>query len=210
MSTLKSIPELYQSLKRDTTVLKHCIVEDTHGGYYMFDKPEACHIISTAIHKKWDNFNKFSEENKQTLLTYHENCFKKPVPKDQSLVETAVYVWYYLADHAVDRTERTPVTSSGRVSTILARQYFVGAVTEGVGDLKTPQALKCLDLFRRALKEHGEDTGEANRVIRHITEDHLKKFVTDNGGELKTRQDPWRIFQYYRPNLIAAKLIKTK
>lgn len=40
------------------------------------------------------------------------------------------------------------------------------------------------------------------------TEDELKEVFAKCGERLKTRQDPWRIFAYYRPRLVAAKACK--
>jgi hypothetical protein len=204
---IKSIPEVYQGLKQETSWLKNCIVEDVHGGYYMFSKPEDNHIIKTAVNKIWPNFEAFEKENKQTLLTYHANLFKKEPPKDQSLTETALWTWWKIISLAVDRTERTPVTSSGRVSNLLGRKYFLGESKDD-SSIKTPQAKACLTLFKAGLAAKGTDAGEPGKVIRHITEEALKTYVIENAATLKTRQDPWRIFQYYRPNLLNAKLIR--
>lgn len=40
------------------------------------------------------------------------------------------------------------------------------------------------------------------RSAPEFKEDELKEFVVKNGFMLNTKQDPWRIFQYYRSNLI--------
>lgn len=39
------------------------------------------------------------------------------------------------------------------------------------------------------------------------TEAQLRAKVAERAEELKTRQDPWRIFQYYRPMLVKAGVI---
>lgn len=210
MSNIKSIPELYQGLTRSSEITKHCIVEDVHGGFYRFDKPEAIHIVKQAIQKVWPNFDAFEKENKQTVLAYHEDkrIFGKPAPKDQSHTDTASWVWYKIASIAADRTPQVIRTESGRKSTISSRKYFIGAVPEGTGDLKTPQALACIKLFRAALVKHGEKTGDPGKEITHISEEKLKLHIDENAADLKTRQDPWRIFQYYRKDLLNAKLIR--
>ena len=40
------------------------------------------------------------------------------------------------------------------------------------------------------------------RSAPEFKEDELKDFIVKNGFMLNTKQDPWRIFQYYRSNLI--------
>jgi hypothetical protein len=212
-----SIPEIYQGLNRDTARLKTCIVVDVHEGYYRFDKPEACHIIKSAIHACWATFDKFSEEPKQTILTRHANLFGAEPPEGQDLVTTAVYTYYKMCDLAVDRTIVTPRAASGRVAKILNCVYTEGECVEGFADLKTPQALACVRIFRdtiRAKQDTDVKTAEDTKVplpaeyIPRLTEAELQAAVANRASELKTRQDPWRIFQYYRANLISAKILR--
>lgn len=203
-----SIPAEYQGLNRDTKFLKVCICEDVHGGFYMFEKPEAIHIVKEARQKVWANFDAFEKENKQTLLAYHENLFKKPAPKDQSLVETASWCWYKIISLAVDRLPIQARSNTGRVSQILKRDYFLGTSTDDSG-IKTPQAKACLRLFKEALEKIGTKSGEPGKEVLTVTEENLRKYIEENASALHTKQEPWRIFQYYRPNLINAKLIRT-
>jgi hypothetical protein len=58
--------------------------------------------------------------------------------------------------------------------------------------------MACLKIF--------EDSMDTEKHT--ISEKDLKDAVIKRAAELKTRQDPWRIFQYYRPQLIQAKLIR--
>ena len=208
MSTTKSIPTIYQGLNRDVSILKHCIIEDVHGGFYRFDSPEACHILKEAVQKSWSSFDAFSNENKQTLLTYHENLFKVEANKKMDLTEVASWCWYKIASLAVDRTTKVPTTSEGRKSTILNCKYFAGETVEGTGDVKTYQAIQCIKLFRQALETKGTLSGEPGKEVRSITEGDLKTYVEENAAELKTRQEPWRIFQYYRTKLINNKILR--
>ena len=52
-----------------------------------------------------------------------------------------------------------------------------------------PQARICLELF----EEQGVD---------EVSEADMMRIVDENQDRLRTRQNPWRIFQYYRPRLI--------
>jgi len=215
---IKSIPNIYQIIvNRDPAHLKLCLVEDVHEGLYLFDKPEECHIITSAIAHKWSNHDAFEAENKQTLLARHANAFKSEPPKDQSLRETSVWLWYYYCQIAVDRTKNTLRAESGRKSTILSSKYMLGETLEGNGDLRTPQAITCLKIFRETINARQDaDTTAATAANvplptnyePTLTEEELRKAICDRAAELHTKQDPWRIFQYYRPNLISSKLVR--
>ena len=203
----KSIPEIYQGLDRNTELLKYCIVEDIHGQFFGYKTAAENNIVTPAVQKKWDNWEKFNDEGQSTIMTYHANLFDAEPPKDQALVLTSTYVWYKLFEHIENKNAfnqtRIP-TRAGRKSTIGNSEYRRGE--PGTGTLKTPQALASLKLFDKALEKDGTDHEEG----RVITEDKLRKYIEDNAAELRTRQDPWRIFQYYRPQLIEQKLIKRR
>lgn len=215
---VKSIPDIYSTVtNRDTARLKQCVVEDVHGGLYRFDNPGANHILKEAVRKCWANQDAFDAENKQTILAYHEQCFKAEPPKDQDLTTTSVWTWYRLCELAVDRTTQVTRTAEGRKSSILSSTYVMGELAEGNGDLKTPQAIACAKIFRETLAKvqlAAVTAAEASKVplpkdyMPKLTEAELKQAITDRASELHTRQDPWRIFQYYRSGLIAAKILK--
>lgn len=214
VATAPSIPEIYQGITRDASRQHHCIVEDTHGNFFRFNTPQENHIVTEAVQKVWPNFNKFSDENKATLLTYHQNLFKAEPPKDQDLVTTAVYTWFKICDIATDRTAKTPVNAdTGRKSNISTRKYFPGEITND-NEVKTPQAIACFRIFKDALNaKTATDTKDMPEDIKKnytpfLTEAELKQAIINRAGELHTRQDPWRIFQYYRPTLIRVKVLK--
>jgi len=209
--TKKSTPEMYVGLVQDARNVNRCLMEDVDLNYTLcdsFSQIEAMksyeELVKPTIGKVWKNFNEFEEKvNEQTALTYHEQLFGKNPPDKQELVTTKLLVWHKLCSTAKNNltnqsgTPKDPET--GRKSTILNSVYTRGEITEGTADIKTYQALKCLELFRNCIGEREE-----------ITEGELKQYVIDHADVLKTRQDPWRIFQYYRPTLIKAKLIRRK
>lgn len=81
------------------------------------------------------------------------------------------------------------------VSGISNSKYSLGASKEIA--IKTPQARVCYEILLECLKGK-----------RECTEAELKAKVEEQGVRLKTRQPAWRIFQYYRPQLIQAGLVK--
>lgn len=191
-------PEIYKSLVMSKEFLTRCIAEDHHHAFFVFPTPQDCHLVAQGIHKKWANFEEFRKEGTQTMLAYHDELFKALPPKGQDLEITFMNTWFAMYAVATKRIpEAVPRTESGRKSTIGTRKYFLGEVKEGFADVVTSQAKACLTIVRDAVKESGE-----------VTEENLKSLINQRASELKTRQDPWRIFQYYRPTLIKAKLIK--
>jgi hypothetical protein len=208
----KSTPDCYVGLVSDPKNLRRCLIEDNNMVYSLFENPHTLEslqsyeaMIKPEIAKRWNNFDHFVETvNEQTLLCYHENLFSVPVPKKQDLIVTQLHVWHKMCSLCKNTyfanmigTPKDPTTQ--RKSTILTCVYSPGEVTEGAADIKTFQALKSLQLFRDCLLDRTE-----------VTEGELKQYVIDRADVLKTRQDPWRIFQYYRPQLIAAKLLRRK
>lgn len=210
-TTAKSTPEIYIGLISDSANLRRCLIEDVDSNYSLFENGKQLEglksyevLIKPTIAKRWDSFNQFEETvNEQTALTLHENLFGKNPPEGQDLVTTKLHVWHKLCTTAKNNltdktgTQTDPVTN--RKSTILNCVYMPGEITEGTADVKTYQALKCLELFRDCIGDREE-----------VTEGELKQYVIDHADILKTRQEPWRIFQYYRPTLIKAKLMRRK
>ena len=62
-----------------------------------------------------------------------------------------------------------------------------------------PQARAIIDLIEELVKPLNEPV---------IMELELKQFIEKNREKLDTRQDPWRIFQYYRGRLIASGFLR--
>ena len=197
--------EIYQGL--DITKNQNaCVVEDVHSLFYIFDNPSSIHILKEARLKVWDGIGVFMDQGKQTILCYHENLFKCNPDKSLNPVKISQYTWAKIVSLAVDRRSVHTPTQNGRKSTIGLCEYR--ATSElGEGQLKTPQAKACIKLFREVL---ASDKATATDTDRFVTEEVLRQYIIDHAAELHTKQDPWRIFQYYRPNLITEKLITRK
>ena len=209
----KSTIEIYQGLGSTVNRANVCLVEDINGNYSLHNSKQALEqlqsfsaLIKDTLSKVWGGFNEFLKEHKNTVLAYHEQLFKTEPPKDQPIEVTAVYVWNKLISIAkTDLTTEVPVSASGRKSTIGTCEYRLGE--QKVPNLKTPQAQACYRLLTQCI---AENAGTYPAEDPFITEQVLKQYIIDHAAELKTRQDPWRIFQYYRPVLITDKLITRK
>jgi hypothetical protein len=203
----KSNPEIYNGLSEIKQHTTCAITEDVHGLFYIWDSAQACHILKEAIQKTWSNISAFIDEPKQTLLTYHSNMFKSEPPEGQALEITAEWTWKKIMSNAVDRrtSNQVPVIG-GRKSTIGLTEYRLGDSPDAL--LKTPQANACRKLFLELFKAEQAKNPENKDCF--ITEADLRQYIIDHAAELHTRQDPWRIFQYYRPILIESKILRRK
>lgn len=193
-------PSLYSHLSTPTkTVAAHKIVIDPQGKIHGFK--DASVVVPAEIHvdKVFENFDAFAKLPKQTILAYHEEIFKSEPPKKQDPLTTALMIWAHFVRECTPHMAGTdPVTGEReRKSSLKGRQYFRGNKELKDVSLPTYQARKCYEIFIDSLE------GKP-----HVTEEQLKQLVITRQAELRTRQDPWRIFQYYRPKLISLLLIR--
>lgn len=144
-------------------------------------------ISTDVVHESLDDFAK---KGKQTILTYHEQLIKDAIPKGQDIYLTACYVWAYFLKYGVPHLDTSPqATQSGKVSKVLSRTYTIIAIS--LPEVHIPnQASACLRILSDAAKDG------------KVTEDVARAAIAQRAPELKTRQEPWRIFQFYRPQLI--------
>lgn len=197
-----TIPEAYQllnlPLKKEAGLRK--IIIDPTGTIHALPSSDTPIPADITIDTEFKSFDDFSSRPEQTILAYHEQFFKCEPPKKQSKITTATYVWAYLIKEAKPRLEATKADGTKeRKSSISSRLYLPGTEDHTKILLKTPQARTCLTIFHDLLKSLNKPS---------VTEAELKAEVYRRQAELKTRQDAWRIFQYYRPQLIQAKLLR--
>lgn len=176
-------------------------IEDGKQIAYLFPDHDALkQFPALVIETTYANAEEFSKAGKNVILAWHEQIFKCEPPKKQDIEITALWVWSYWLKNGkplLPQTNATVDPVSGKVarkSTLGSRVYTV--IANGTVP-KTPQAVACHQILADACKETGS-----------VTEEVLKKMVIARALELKTRQDPWRIFQYYRPQLIAGKCLR--
>lgn len=215
MAIKQNTPEIYVGIICDPSNLTRCLMEDVNFVFSVFNNRAQLEtlesyesLIKPTINRVWSNFSQFTDEIRgQTLLAYHENLFGAEPPKKQQEIQTQLWCWHKMTSQAknnlTSRVTTDPV--SGRKSTIGDRRYFVGDGSIQNHGIKTFQAIKSLELFHQCMVEQGIKDGDK----MYVTEAVLKQYVIDHAAVLKTKQDPWRIFQYYRPQLIQAKLIRT-
>lgn len=196
----------YKDLLNGNKVLNSCLVACVgEDKWFRFTKPEAQHFPKDKIavqHNNWDAFDE-TLPTKEVAIEKHKAVFGKEPAKTLEKFEITQVIWFHMATKAEDRTNVIAETkadgSKKRKSTLGTRIYKLKAdpPKDALENLKTPQMLVCFNILKESLDDKGE-----------VTEAVLKEKVYERQAEIKTRQDAWRIFQYYRPQLAQRGLIQ--
>lgn len=206
--------EIYNNVLVDNKSQNDCLVLDKHGQWFRFKSPSHCTIVSAGIEFKWDDFNHWCDN--RTIAEIHADhlaLFGCEVPKEMvklskedESVHLKLLVWKERCRVANDRTEK-PVAVDRKTGEPrgrkLANRKYVLVCADWEKKVTIPQALACM----RILASSAENTTNEG-CVAEIGEDALKAKITERQSELHTKQDPWRIFQYYRPQLIAAGVLR--
>ena len=201
-----------------------CLVNSQDGMWYLFsdDKVGAAGIITPRVlYPNWKAFAAsfgIDDQGSHTadtagLANLYATSFGKEATKEMQKdpMELSIMVWMQLCKTAVNRlSARAPeVTAAGNpkrsFKKLLDRGYEIIKLEIDPKLKLPPQAKTCLEFFAELVKE-ANPSGE-NR-IETIKEDRVKAYVIEQQTRLQTRQDPWRIFQYYRPTLIKEGFIR--
>lgn len=194
------IPAIYADLTTpDKKSSTRKVIIATDRSIHSFLSHEVPVPPELSIDMEFKDFDDLSKRQPQVILALHSEFLRAEPPKKQSIMTSALYTWAYFLKHAKGHLAGTSISGEKeRKSSMSGRIYSRGTEYDKAPLPKLPsQAMSCLAIFTNAI---GKDLG--------ITEEVLKAAVMKNAADLKTKQDPWRIFQYYRPKLIALKLIK--
>jgi hypothetical protein len=201
--------ELSADQKRHYT---QSLVLSQDGMWYLFkdEVSGGTRIMSPRdFFKSWEDFSNRIEIER--LVTLHQQCFdKQPTAKElKDKVELSVKVWMKLCETAISRLdEATPGANTGakRTAHKLADRRYEVVKFEIPADMKLPpQAKTCMLFFKECATKVAHDDSKG---IFEIMEKDFNEYVVANAERLKTRQDPWRIFQYYRPQLIQGGFVR--
>ena len=149
------------------------------------------------------NWEDFYESCKPQELKDYADKFHCETRKGLNQVELAILVWRGLWDIAELKPGAGAMPRIERGGKLANRDYvkvkdneLTPAELEERGRISLcPQARACLDLFLK-------------QGLDHVSEAKMREIVIDGAHLLKTRQDPWRIWQYYRPQLIKARFLR--
>ncbi len=208
-TTSYSSNELTAEQKRN---YKRSLVRSQENIWYLFESELQAGIRimnPRAIYKSWDDFSNVITI--EELTTLHVTCFDKQPTKQElkDKVELSVKVWMRLCETALNRLEEGDGTVKApgerKTAAKLQNRGYEVLKTKVPDDLKLPpQAKTCMEFFAELVS-----TAPASQdSIVTIPETQFKDYVMANAARLNTRQDPWRIFQYYRAVLISSGFIR--
>lgn len=202
--------EQYDGLPEKNDCQNDCLVFDKQGQIFRFKSASRCTIVAAGIDHKVEGFSKYADiTTTAEALAMHTTLFAFEAPKvicdkESEYIYLKLACWKGLCMKAADRTAK-PVaidhkTGEPKGRKLANRKYVL--VKDDWTGITIPQAMACL----RIIKDNVAPDGEG--VVGSVSEESLKSLVNVRREELKTRQDPWRIFQYYRPQLIAAGILR--
>jgi hypothetical protein len=215
----QKVPAHYAGLDASKEGTTLCLVIDEHGDVFKFDDGSSVTIITEAIAHKFvgfDMFDTYMERHHDEFARLHERVFHRPCTRDDDLIMGRLFLWKKLVQIAKDRTAKKELKNEqGRKYTIGTRCYFAGPRSndkEQVSLIKTPQAKACFRILMETLASRKEQyekfrVDPTEVIVPSVTELELRKIIESRAAELNTKQDPWRIFQYYRPTLLQDHLI---
>ena len=205
---IPAFPE-YETVPVDNAHQHHCLVIDKQGKSFVFKTKSHVTIVTAGIDVLYENFNDYCERVPAIdVFAEHSKLFKTDtVPKvlddkDTGYIHLKLLVWKALCDGAAQRLEK-PVkideTTKQPVGRKLANRSYILCKVEWP-DVTIPQAIACLKIVKDNAVKEGD--------VLTVKEDTLKEQIVKRADELKTKQDPWRIFQYYRPALIQKGILR--
>jgi hypothetical protein len=159
-----------------------------------------------------DIFQKLTHEAILVNLRKYSNGQELPLLVRADAIEAARELWktwYEQADHILKQNSKGKITSvaskePGEEDEFALRVYWV--IYEPGKDPQqdasfirlTPQARQCMELL---MDKFGLDIVSEEKVFRAFTLDT---------EIIKTRQDKWRIFKYYRSSLVSKNFLRMK
>jgi hypothetical protein len=196
------IPKVWENLTPpDKGVASRCVVITLDNKIIVLPNHEELKKHpEISISNSWENMEDYLKKtNKQAKLAFHEQYIGE-VPKDQDETAIGFMTWAHFVKNGIAIITGHDASGNKERKSSLGTRVYTLLEDPGTG-LKTPQAQACMKIFKESVIQDGDKKNT-------ITEEELKRAVIARGQELKTRQDPWRIFQYYRPDLIKGKFIK--
>lgn len=204
--------------------LKCCICVTVNMGVYLYRSPDSITLVDSARNKKtewdgWEHFHASLEPREMLLLAVNLGlplAFKRGKPEDLSLE-----LWNLMCHVADDRRSaadrvaaRDPISGKVKGKRGRKKQNLNGRVYTVIDVCDQPMNKKqmlddCPCTTRQAKKIYEFFVDEILKTgSPHVTEGRMKDIVNDRAEELRTKQDPWRIFCYYRPELVDCQLVR--
>lgn len=179
-----------------------CVAQTHTRNIYVYPTLAECTLSPEARKKAnvYDGFEDFCERVSDTEIDEFAKNFSVDMRDvtNGRLRKGIVWEWMIAKarserkDMTLPRSERTGVKKEGKLTN---RKYIVESATVPKDVKFPPQAIACLEIM-------------VGMKRPEILEQDLKDEIDKRQDMLHTRQEPWRIFQYYRPQLMQHKLIR--
>ena len=200
MKKTTKTPGIYDNLAAPSkTVAARMVIIDDAGQVHVLPSNESRVPLDVIIDTQFKDMDDFMKRGAGTIRAYHAKFLGAEIPKGVEVEQAAFMTWAWFVKNGkpiLDGTVKAETGEKERKSSIGECLYMRGESKDSTV-IVTAQAKVCWSLFERCIEARP-----------HVKEAELRQFVEANAAELKTKQDPWRIFQYYRPKLIEAKLLR--
>ena len=197
----------YEGLDLSKDYCSRALVRARAGGELIsFQKLSDSTLMDNNVAAQYGGWEDYLQKHRAELPDAHMVIFHRLPHKDLTEDDVALRCYSALLKQSKDRMglgAKSKKSGDGHRASLDDRTYFI--VKHGAEELKKlldaqpPQAQTCYAILKKECGEKG-DEGCVEVVLRAV--------VTKRTEDIKTRQDPWRIFQYYRPRLVEAGLIK--
>lgn len=202
--------------------LKCCICITLTDKPYMYRDADSITLVNSSrdFTREWDGWECFNAAlDPRSLAQLAANMGIPLRFKKGSKEELSLEVWSglcYLADDRRAAADKLPTRDAltgkvkgkrGRPRSNLSSRKYIMVPVKG-GDRKTMlDDCPCTTRQARKVWEFFVDEYLATNSLI-VTEGRMRDIVNDRAEELRTKQDPWRIFCYYRPELMDCQLVK--
>lgn len=213
----KDPKEIYNGLRTKKNEVDLLVVlQRSTGVYIKYRRGAAVTVMSQDIEGKWDGFDNFADTHTLDALSgMHKELFGKAIPKGMVKDEVALMVWAKIIARAKDRTDLgggETINKEGKRGPreSLGDRIYIFALERYNKEEKLPKQVHAImeavqTYFQSSKNEDDHDQGNPailEKELRPVIEQAAKN------GVLTTKQDPWRIFSYYRPMLVQNGLVK--
>lgn len=207
---MKKPVSAYKELIVTPKILAAVLVRNSQNEWFRFDEwHDRVFIMNRREeYNGWEDFDSgYTDGDVEELHEIYLGLFGTAAPKNahKKTLTKAIWAKRYMASN--DRTGvygrgglKDSITGERERKRNLDRRGYKASESNNAVHMQN-QAL----IVHRAILDYHASSGK-----EYITEGDVKDLMTNlrDSGKLKTKQDPFRIFQYYRPALIKAGLLE--
>lgn len=218
-----ALPKYYQEVHEftQTKYQRRILVQDkVERKWIMYRENGLISLMEQGRHREihglMDLHDRFSNDD---LLDLHSELYGRKPSLKRDKMGICIYIIAKICSKAKDRTEwaipqnaaasgnMTTDPRSGPRQSLKGRMYCIMNEKPPKGIKMPPQAMICFEVLAKTINTLESEDNENSGAC---TEEQFRNalMTAQDQGQLKTKQDPWRIFQYYRAQLVKHGMIK--